>query len=163
MSSLEELKRLVDIESITAITTNSDSLSIKETLELMGEVSLCDLNTDLTFWTKDQKVVVDKTEYSWGDEIELVSVSLKPSNVITLTGNYVVSDILKNSKARYAHGVKVGDQIEFVLEMTKTSGASKGNYSLMSDVYVNGVLKTRISQNEYYKLLEIFELVPAVV
>ena len=82
---------------------------------------------------------------------------------IVLTGNYVGSDILKNSKARYAHGVKIGDKIEFVLEMTKTSGASKGNYSLMSDMYVNRVLKTKISQNEYYKLLEIFELVPAVV
>lgn len=82
---------------------------------------------------------------------------------IVLTGNYVVSDILKNSKARYAEGVEVGDQIKFVLEMTKTSGASKGNYSLMSDMYVNRVLKTKISQNEYYKLLEIFELVPADV
>lgn len=82
---------------------------------------------------------------------------------IVLTGNYVVSDILKNSKARYAHGIKIGDNIKFVLEMTKTSGASRGNYSLMSDMYVNRVLKTKISQNEYYKLLDIFELVPAVV
>lgn len=82
---------------------------------------------------------------------------------IVLTGNYVVSDILKNSKARYAEGVEVGDQIKFVLEMIKTSGASRGNYALKSDVYVNGTLKAKISQNEYYKLLDIFELVPAVV
>ena len=82
---------------------------------------------------------------------------------IVLTGNYVVSDILKNSKARYAKGVEVGDQIKFVLKMAKTSGASRGNYALMSDVYVNGVYQSTISQNEYYKLLYIFELVPADV
>lgn len=77
---------------------------------------------------------------------------------IVLTGNYVVSKIIKKSKARYAKGVRVGDEIEFVLEMTKTSGASRGNYALMSDVYVNGVLKAKISQNEYYKLLDVIEL-----
>lgn len=82
---------------------------------------------------------------------------------IVLTGNYVVSDILKNSKARYAKGVKVGDQMKFVLKMVKTSGASRGNYALMSDMYVNRVFKTQISQNEYYKLLDIFELVTADV
>lgn len=83
-------------------------------------------------------------------------------NVVTLRGNYVVSEILKNSKARYADGVKVGDKIEFVLEMVKSSGARQGNYSLMSDMYVNGILKAKISQNEYYKLLEIIQLVPEI-
>ena len=78
---------------------------------------------------------------------------------IVLTGNYVVSKILKESKARYAKGVKVGDEIEFVLELAKTSGASRGNYALM---YVNGVYQSTISQNEYYKLLDVIELLPLV-
>ena len=81
---------------------------------------------------------------------------------VVLTGNYVVSKILKESKARYAKGVRVGDEIEFVLELAKTSGASRGNYALMSDVYVNGVYQSTISQNEYYKLLDVIELLPLV-
>ena len=76
MNALEELKRLIDIESITTITTHSASLSIKETLELMDEVDVNNLNTDLTFWTKDEKIVVYETEDDWGTE-RLVSSHLK--------------------------------------------------------------------------------------
>lgn len=81
---------------------------------------------------------------------------------VTLKGSYVVSGILKKSKAGYAQGISIGDQLEFVLEMAKSSGASTGNYSLMSKMYVNGVFKTMISQNEYYKLLGIIQLSPIV-
>ena len=56
MNSLEELKILIDIESITAITTNSASLSIKETLELMDEVDVNNLNTDLIFVGQTLKI-----------------------------------------------------------------------------------------------------------
>ena len=76
-------------------------------------------------------------------------------SVVTLKGSYLVSGLLKKSKARYAQGITIGDKIEFVLEMAKSSEASSGNYSLMS---VNGVLKTMISQNEYCKLLDIIQL-----
>lgn len=87
---------------------------------------------------------------------------MSETKAVVLTGNYVVSKILKESKARYVKGVRVGDEIEFVLEMIKTSGASRGNYALMSDVYVNGVYQSTISQNEYYKLLDVIELSPLV-
>jgi len=79
MNALEELKRLIDVETITAITTYDASLSIKETLELMGEVDVNNLNHQLTFWAKDQKVVVQEIWDDWGSEIELARVSLKPS------------------------------------------------------------------------------------
>lgn len=99
MNSLEELKRLIDIESITAITTNSASLSIKETLELMDEVNISNLNTDLTFWTKDQKVVVYETEDDWGTEIELVSVSLKPSKGLIKGTPESVTDVWQDPES----------------------------------------------------------------
>ena len=79
-------------------------------------------------------------------------------SVVTLKGRYLVSGLLNKSKARYAQWITIGDKIEFVLEMAKSSGASSGNYSLMSEMYVNGVLKTMISQNEYCKLLDIIQL-----
>lgn len=99
MNSLEELKSLVDIESITAITTNSASLSIKETLELMDGVSLDNLNTELTFWTKDQKVVVYETEEDWGTEIELVRVSLKPSKGLIKGTPESVTDVWQDPES----------------------------------------------------------------
>lgn len=99
MNSLEELKRLIDIESITAITTHSASLSIKETLELMDEVDVNNLNTDLTFWTKDEKVVVDETEDDWGTDIELVRVSLKPSKSLIKGTPESVTDVWQDPKS----------------------------------------------------------------
>lgn len=99
MNSLEELKRLVDIESITTITTHAASLSIKETLELMDGVSLDNLNTDLTFWTKDQKVVVYETEDDWGTEIELVSVSLKPAKGLIKGTPESVTDVWQDPES----------------------------------------------------------------
>lgn len=99
MNSLEELKRLVDIESITTITTHAASLSIKETLELMSEVNLSNLNADLTFWTKDQKIVVSETEYGWGTEIELVRVSIKPSKGLIKGTPESVTDVWLDPKS----------------------------------------------------------------
>ena len=82
MSSLEQLKRLINVEDITAITTKDAMLSIPETLELMSDVNVESLNSDLTFWTKKQKVVVyvyeDKYD-EWDSEIELMKVDLTPS------------------------------------------------------------------------------------
>lgn len=99
MNALEELKRLIDIESITTITTHSASLSIKETLELMDEVDVNNLNTDLTFWTKDEKVVVYETEDDWGTEIELVRVSFKPSKSLIKGTPESVTDVWQDPKS----------------------------------------------------------------
>lgn len=99
MNSLEELKRLIDIETITAITTYEASLSIKETLELMDEVDVNNLNTDLTFWTKDQKVVVQETGDYCGTEIELAIVSLKPSKSLIKGTPESVKDVWLDPKS----------------------------------------------------------------
>lgn len=77
MSSLKELSRLINIEDITAITTNTVALSIPETLKLMGDVDVESLNTDLTFWTKDQKVFVDGYG-EWDSEVQFMRISLIP-------------------------------------------------------------------------------------
>lgn len=77
---------------------------------------------------------------------------------IELAGEYLVNKVLKKSKARYAEGIESGDKLKFVLEMVSTTGASSGNYVLYADLYVNNKLKSNISQNEFYKLLQIFDL-----
>ena len=119
MNSLEELKILIDIESITAITTNSASLSIKETLELMDGVNISNLNKELTFWTKDQKVVVYETEDDWGTEVELVSVSLKPSKSLIKGTPESVTDVWQDPKSgrylpfktKYYHEKEKADKV----------------------------------------------------
>lgn len=82
MSSLEQLSRLINIEDITAITTKTATLSIPETLELMRDVNVESLNSDLTFWTKKQKVVVyvyvDKYD-EWDSDVQLIKVDLTPA------------------------------------------------------------------------------------
>lgn len=79
MNAFEELEKLIAIEKITAITTRSASLSIPETLELMKDTSVTNLITDLTFWAKDEKIIIDEYEDEWDTDIELVRVSLKPN------------------------------------------------------------------------------------
>lgn len=82
MSSLEQLKRLINVEDITAITTKEATLSIPETLELMSDVNVESLNSDLTFWTKKEKIIVyvyeDKYD-EWNSEVQLMKVNLTPS------------------------------------------------------------------------------------
>lgn len=80
MSSLEQLKRLINVEDITAITTKEATLSIPETLELMSDVNVESLNSDLTFWTKKEKVIVYEDKYDeWDSEVQLMKVNLTPS------------------------------------------------------------------------------------
>lgn len=79
-------------------------------------------------------------------------------NPVKLTGEYKVIKVLKKSKARYAKGINPGDVIRFELEMVNTSGASNGNYVLYADMYVNGVLLTAVSQNDFHRLTRILDL-----
>lgn len=81
---------------------------------------------------------------------------------IKLTGVYKVDKVLKKSKARYAEGIVEDDVIKFELEMVNTTGASNGNYVLYADMYVNGNLKCNISQNEFWRLASIMDLIPLV-
>ena len=81
---------------------------------------------------------------------------------IKLTGVYKVDQILKKSKARYADGIVEGDIVKFELEMVNTTGASNGNYVLYADMYVNDELKCNISQNEFWKLVRIMDLIPLI-
>lgn len=59
---------------------------------------------------------------------------------------YVVTDILRNSKARYAKDVKPGDIIQFSMKMVDVGGASRGNYATDITVFHNGVQKCTDSQ-----------------
>ena len=91
MNAFEELEKLIAIEKITAITTHSTSLSIPETLELMKDTSVMNLITDLTFWTKDEKIIIDEYEDEWNTDIELIKISLKPNkNLVKGTPESVI-------------------------------------------------------------------------
>lgn len=65
---------------------------------------------------------------------------------------YVVTDVLRKSKARYAKDIVPGDELCFEMELSDTSGASSGNYSLNFTMFVNGIEKCSLSQNELPKV-----------
>lgn len=79
---------------------------------------------------------------------------------LTLTGEYRVDKINYKSKARYVKGIVVGDIIKFSLDIVDTTGASRGNYALYIDIYVNGELLANVSQNEVTNMPNIFDLTP---
>lgn len=146
MNSLEELKRLIDIESITAITTHSASLSIKETLELMDEIDVNNLNADLTFWTKDEKVVVYETEDDWGTDIELVRVSLKPSKSLIKGTPESVTDVWLDPKSgRYLpFKTKSYHEKEKAVKEARDKRAKENERRLIRD------LNMKIERNKVY-------------
>ncbi|HHT97702.1 MAG TPA: hypothetical protein GXZ90_07395 [Clostridiales bacterium] len=74
---------------------------------------------------------------------------------IQLIGVYVVDQVKKSSKARYAVGIKEKDEIKFVMKME----SSHRNYVLYADMYVNGKFHCKISQNEFDKFLLIFDVI----
>ena len=78
MNALRNLKELINIGDITAITTSTSSISIPETLELMKEVNVDTLNGDLVFWTNDVKVIIEEENDDWGTEVTLSTINLKP-------------------------------------------------------------------------------------
>lgn len=86
-------------------------------------------------------------------------MQLKP---IQLVGIYIIDQVKKKSKARYAVDIAEGDKIRFVMQMESTVGASGGgNYVLYADMYVNDNFKCKISQNEFDKFTSIFDVMPA--
>ena len=160
MNSLEELKSLVDIESITAITTNSASLSIKETLELMDGVNLDNLNKELTFWTKDQKVVVYETEDDWGTEVELVSVSLKPSKGLIKGTPESVTDVWQDPKS----GRSLPFKTKSYHEKEKADKAARDAKAKEDERRLVRDLKMKIKKNnEYFSNLPKVEEAPFTI
>lgn len=78
---------------------------------------------------------------------------------IALSGQVRVLRVLKQSKARYAQGIDVGDTITVRINLVRTAG-SRGLYALQADLYKNDELTPYVhtSQNELMKLFNIFEL-----
>lgn len=73
------------------------------------------------------------------------------------TPEYKVIEILKKSKARYANGIKVGDTVKF--EMGQLGGRRGDKlYSTDITMFVNEECLTTVTQGEFPKVLQIFEL-----
>lgn len=68
------------------------------------------------------------------------------------SGKYRVVDFLRQSKARYATGIHIGDILEFRLDLIPTGGGANGNYALNIAIFVNGVKKAVCTQNEVFAI-----------
>jgi hypothetical protein len=73
-----------------------------------------------------------------------------------------VTVIRRKSRARYAHGVRVGDLLELSVDIERSArdftSSKSGSYAFWFTLRVNGNPLAVLSQNEVPKLEEIFEL-----
>ena len=82
------------------------------------------------------------------------------TSFIFATPTYEVLGKRRASNARYAKGVKTGDEIALTLTHEGTRGASSGgNYALYFAMFLNGEKRCLLSQNEVQKLLDVFDLI----
>lgn len=66
-----------------------------------------------------------------------------PIKMLFTSDTYIVRGVKAKSKARYAKGVKVGDEVYFVSEVQGTNV-----YSLSIEMYLNGVLLCVLSRGD---------------
>lgn len=71
---------------------------------------------------------------------------------------FKVVSILRKSKARYALGINIGDEIYFHIEGLGCINYRGGRYSTDVKMFVNNQHHTSIAQGELAKVIVIFEL-----
>lgn len=161
MNALKELKDLINIEKITAITTSTANLSINETLELMKNVNIEDLNVDLTFWTKDDKVIVEEVEDEWSlDELILVKHSLKPEKGLVKGVPESVTKVWKDPETGKAFPFKTNAYHD--REMKKKEEKEKLDRQRDED-FVNQVISKTEANKAHFENLSTIENNPFTI
>ena len=66
-TAYDELQDIIDISKITKITLDEIELDKEATFELMKEIEIDDMLSDIVFWTKDSRIdkIVDYADYDY--------------------------------------------------------------------------------------------------
>lgn len=82
MTTIKELKELIDLKEIKKITLGDIELDIEKTLELMKETPIEYIFEDLEIWGKDFKIIIVCEEYDFYEEYYFKKINLKPKTTI---------------------------------------------------------------------------------